>query len=210
MTLDRPALCHVFAFTDPDPPAPAPGLVESFRRDHPGQGTANACYCFDDSYVELLWVTDREALASPAIARTRLAERADWRRRGTCPFGIALRGAMPFPAWTWAPPYLPPGLSIAVAEMSADARQPFLFRSPGGARPDAWTDGRAGTRQEAAGLTEVARLVLSYPRGIAPAPEMLALAETGFLDLEREAAAWALTLRVARRDGGDPLLLCLG
>lgn len=197
----RPALCHVFVFGDRDATPPA-GLAESFRREHPGQGTANACFCFDDSYLELLWVTDADALTAPAIAPAGLAARAAWRETGACPFGIALRGALPVPGWEWTPPYLPPGLSITVADLSADPRQPFVFRSPGAARPDAWTDGRAGARQMAAGLTEVTGLTLALPAGIVPHPDLLALAGTGLLTLETGAPAWRLGLTVARADGG--------
>ena len=63
---------------------------------------------------------------------------------------------LPFATWPFAPPYLPPGTTIPVALASEDPRQPFVFRSPGSARPDAWTDGRAGTRQRDAGLAEIA------------------------------------------------------
>lgn len=201
--LARPALCHVFVFGDRDPTPPA-GLAESFRREHPGQGTANACFCFDDSYLELLWVADADALTAPAIAPAGLAARAAWRRTGACPFGIALRGALPVPGWEWTPPYLPPGLSITVADLSADPRQPFVFRSPGAARPDAWTDGRAGARQTVAGLTEVIALGLALPAGIVPHPDLLALADAGLLTLETGAPAWRLGLTVARADSGPP------
>jgi hypothetical protein len=77
-------LHHVFAFVAPQPPAP-PGLIESYRRAHPGQGTANVCYLFGEAYLELLWETDRAEITSPAIARTGLAERARWRDTGGCP-----------------------------------------------------------------------------------------------------------------------------
>lgn len=168
----------------------ASGLVESYRRRHPGQGTANVCYCFDDTYLELLWPTDRGELASPAVAPTRLAERAGWRRSGASPFGIALSSLggdapLPFEVWGYEAPFLLPGLSLEVACASRDPRQPFLFRSPGSARPDAWTDGRAGGRQRAAGLMEMVRLRLDFPGDVAPAPAFLRLAELGLLDLGR-------------------------
>ncbi len=54
-------------------------------------------------------------------------------------------------------------MTIPVALASEDPRQPFVFRSPGSARPDAWTDGRAGTRQRDAGLAEIAGVHLRLP-----------------------------------------------
>ena len=164
--MDTLELDHVFVFVTPGAPeAAALGLCESYRRRHPGQGTANVCYCFDNAYLELLWVTDRAELTAPAVARTRLAERADWRRTGASPFGIALRGPdpdtpLPFESWDYAAPFLPAGMAIPVAVASDDPRQPFLFRSPGTARPDTWPDdaggSRAGARQRPIGLAEIA------------------------------------------------------
>lgn len=53
------ALDHLFVFVEPGAPERAAleraGLRESFRRRHPGQRTANVCFCFDNAYLELLW-----------------------------------------------------------------------------------------------------------------------------------------------------------
>ena len=207
-----PALCHVFVFTEPGAPEraalEAAGLRESYRRAHPGQGTANVCYCLDNAYLELLWVEDAGDLASAPIARTRLAERSRWRETGASPFGLSLRGAMPFDAWEFRPPYLPPGMAIPVALSSEDPRQPFLFRSPGDARPDAWTDGRAGDRQRAAGLAEIAGVRLEFPAGVEPGPDWRALEASGLLVLGRGPAP-RLELTLSRRDGGRPWRLSL-
>ncbi|GGL58326.1 VOC family protein [Wenxinia marina] len=66
------------------------GLVRSFEREHPGQGTANVCYCFDNMYLELLWVADAAARLNPAVARTALIERGTG-ETSACPVGIAWR-----------------------------------------------------------------------------------------------------------------------
>lgn len=170
MTEDSPALCHLFVMVSPEAPERAAleeaGLRESFRREHPGQGTRNVCYCFENAYLELLWVTDPAALQSPVIAPTGLFQRAAWRTSGASPFGVGLRrgqGGLPVPAWPFMPPYLPPGMAIPVARASDDLRQPFVFLSPGASRPDQWTDGRAGDCQRAAGLTEIAAVALTVP-----------------------------------------------
>ena len=208
--MSAPDLCHVFVFVTPGAPEAAAldaaGLRESFRRAHPGQGTANACWCFDNAYLELLWVDDAAAVSGPPIARTRLAERARWRETGASPFGIAVRGAMPCAAWDYRPPYLPAGLSIPVALSSEDPRQPFLFRSPGDARPDAWTDGRAGDRQAAAGLAEIAGVHLDLPAP--PTDDLRTLEAAGLLTLGH-AGAPRMVLTLSRRDGGPPRRLSL-
>jgi hypothetical protein len=183
MTID---LCHLFVFVADRAAAEqafaACGLVPSFARSHPGQGTANLCACFDNAYLELLWCEDENELASAPVVRTRLAERARWRETGASPFGIGLRGHLPFPSWEYRPLYLPEGMSIPVALASEDPRQPFIFRSPGSVRPDAWTDDQAGARQQAAGMTEIGGLQLELP--VAAAPALKCLAEKRFLTLK--------------------------
>lgn len=198
------SLCHVFVFVDDRAAAQAAldasGLAESFRRSHDGQGTANICACFDNAYLELLWPEDQTELASVSVARTRLAERSRWRESGASPFGIGLRGRLPFPTWDYRPPYLPEGVAIPVALGSEDPRQPFLFRSPAEARPDQWTDGRAGERQAALGLKEITGLHLDLPVGASPA--MRTLAEKGFLTL-KPAVRPRMVLTISRTNGGQ-------
>ena len=97
---DRPAVAgapveldHVFVMVRPGAPEAEAaalaraGLCESFRRDHPGQGTTNLCCCFDNAYLELLWLNNpAEALAPPA-ARLQLADA----RRLAAHRGVAVR-----------------------------------------------------------------------------------------------------------------------
>jgi hypothetical protein len=212
-------LCHVFVFVEPGAPEAArleeAGLRESFRRQHPGQGTTNVCYCLDNAYLELLWVEDEAAVSGPTIARTRLAERARWRETGASPIGIALRTRvpgqpLPFPTWEYRPPYLPAGMAISVALASEDPRQPFLFRSPGSSRPDTWTDGRAGDRQRQAGLAELIGIELSLPASVPPGDELRLLAAAGLLSLGVSAdEQQRMVLSLSRADGGPPRRLSL-
>jgi hypothetical protein len=205
------AIDHVLVFVAPEAPEidtlAALGLAESFRRAHPGQGTANACFCFDNAYVELLWLADAAEAASCGLARSNLLARAGGRHSGASPFGIALRhpdadAPLPFPHWDYAAPFLPAGMSIPVATASDDPRQPLLFRSPGNVRPDRWTDGRAGDRQRAAGLAEITGVTLAFPSGVRPDQAWATLAAEGPLAIHHEAAAPVLTLELSRADGG--------
>ena len=183
---------HLFVFVAPGAPdarrLDKAGLRPSYRRRHTGQGTANICYCFDNAYLELLWVADEVEIRSPNIARTRLAERADWRRSGASPFGIAVRTAsveipLPFETWDYDAPFLPGGTTMAVAIASEDPRQPLLFRSPGTARPDAWTGDRTNDRQIHAGLREIIAVHLSLPPSVAPSPALETLEDASLLSL---------------------------
>ncbi len=206
-------LDHLFLFIPPQGPEPAAldalGLRESYRRSHPGQGTANLCCCFDNAYLELLWLTDAAEARAPGVARTGLAERARWRENGACPFGLALRGeALPFPAWDYRPAYLPEDLSIPVAAFSDDPAQPLVFLSPGRQRPEQWDNGRAGRRQQAAGLREIAAVELILPAGITPAAELEGLSAEGWLRITQNGDSPQLILTLTR-DAGAPLRLQL-
>ena len=54
------------------------------------------------------------------------------REQGVCPFGIVFRSAddqpssAPFPVWSYAPRYLPPGMSIEIAD-GTTLHEPELF-----------------------------------------------------------------------------------
>ncbi|WP_171060451.1 VOC family protein [Poseidonocella sp. HB161398] len=201
---------HVFVFPR-DLPAledrlGAAGLVPSFGRRHPGQGTANLCYCFENTYLELLWIEDRRALRDPRVRRTGLAERGSG-HPAACPFGLAWRGDPDDPApewslWRYHAPFLPDGAFIPVAAESDDMRHPMVFRSPATAAPADWTDGRAGGLQSAAGLGPVRRIILDCPRGFRAGPVLRDLAARTMLTL-RPAEDWGLELEVASGSGSE-------
>lgn len=166
-------LDHLFVFVEPEDAAlggsafealKALGLEPSFTRRHVGQGTANLCYAFDNAYLELLYVVDGEELNASPLGRAGFAARSRWRETGASPFGIACRGALPGESWSYRNPDFPPGISIAISVESDDPAMPFIFSSPGNAPPSAWTDGRAGRRQTAAGLTRLTIECLTLPR----------------------------------------------
>jgi hypothetical protein len=112
------------------------GLECMRSRAHPGQGTHNRCWFVGDLMLELLWIDDPVAAASPGIAGLRLPERERWRDAGAAPFGVALHGTgddAPFQASDYAPSYLPAGRVIPVAV--APPSEPLLFITPGASVP---------------------------------------------------------------------------
>ncbi len=177
-------LDHIFILTTPSAPEirklDAIGLTPTYRRDHVGQGTANVCYCFENAFLEVLWVTAASEARSPSVARMQLAERAEWRTGQTSPFGIAWRGEPPgastTPTWQCRPPYLPAGLAIEVATESDDLMQPLMFTFPGSRAPREWPASRRGDLQAARGFTRLALRTVWLPPDVRPSATLRQLA----------------------------------
>jgi hypothetical protein len=161
-------LDHVFVFIDPRSTAiadlEAKGLTVTYRRDHLGQGTANACFVFDNAFLELLWLTNEAEVRSPVISRTKLWERSQWQTMGSCPYGLAWRGDVPaIETWPFCPPYLPDGIHIPVATASDDSRLPMMFTFLGSTAPRDWSAERRGFEPHPGGWNQISRLELTLP-----------------------------------------------
>ena len=97
------------------------GLCEGAPNVHPGQGTANRRFFFQNAMLELLWVENPQEAQSSQTAPTLLWERWSSRQSGACPFGIIARPAntsittVPFPAREYRPEWLAPDLKIYLA-----------------------------------------------------------------------------------------------
>jgi hypothetical protein len=111
------------------------GFVEGSDNTHPGQGTANRRFYFDNFMLELLWVTEPGEARNEKTRRTRLWERCEAQDSQVSPFGIVFRStgtpaaAAPFATWSYTPAYLPPGLAMEVAD-GTTLCEPELFYLP--------------------------------------------------------------------------------
>lgn len=135
-----PELDHVFVCV----PAPrahvdalvAAGFCEGSGNVHPGQGTANARFFFANAYFEVLWAVDDDELAAPAVRPTGLRERMAWEETGACPFGVAFRTPLSWPAvWDYEAPFFPAGLTLPMWNRPGVTTDPSLFHIEG-QRPD--------------------------------------------------------------------------
>lgn len=130
-------LDHVFVATTADEAPGAIGALEAFglqcggRWVHKGQGTANACFFFQNSYLELLWLHDAREARTAAVAPLALDERLRWRETGACPFGVGVRGEADLPVVTWdyAAPYTG-GVVMPIVTPPSTPREPLVFFSP--------------------------------------------------------------------------------
>jgi len=212
-------LDHVFVFIEPDGPELAYlrslGLIETYRRRHPGQGTENICFCFENIFLECLWIGSVAEATSDLIVRTGLYDRSQWRTRETSPFGLAWRESAANPPidiakWSFKPPYLPPGMSIDVAIESDDPRQPMMFKSPGSVPPAKWPIDKRGVLQKPAGFGEVLSVVLHWPKHAPPTPGLTAFAAATIVDLvpAKDDTA-SISLFVERFSSSTPLQISL-
>jgi hypothetical protein len=111
------------------------GFIEGSGNTHPGQGTANRRFFFDNFMLELLWVADPVEVQNERTRRTRLWERIRAKDSQVSPFGIIFRptgtppAPPPFATWSYTPAYLPPGLAMQVADATT-LDEPELFYLP--------------------------------------------------------------------------------
>ena len=173
------------------------GLRAGVRRQHLGQGTANACIGFADGYLELLWLEDEAAARDPHVKPLGLQERARWRETGASPFGVCVRpeqpGATPpFVPWDYRPAWLPAELSIAMACNSGVLGEPLLFQVDRPFQPIPGT--------HAASALRLQRAVLTIP-DLAP---MSLLRDVRVAGLEfRDGEAHQLELELTPRSGRE-------
>ncbi len=115
------------------------GLIEGTSNHHPGQGTANRRFFFQNGFIELLFATDLSELNSDLIAPTKLHERLNRKTHKISPFGVCFRpfedeAEVPFESWSYRPQYLPEHLDVKVAP--SPTSEPMWFYLSFGSRPD--------------------------------------------------------------------------
>lgn len=66
------------------------GLTEGGSRLHPGQGTTNRKFHFENFFLEILWVVNEEDINNETTAKTKLSERSKFNENGQSPFGLCL------------------------------------------------------------------------------------------------------------------------
>lgn len=111
------------------------GLTESPGRRHPGQGTQNRKFHFQDFFLEILWVVDQHELLSGSTFQSKLWQRAQYQQNGFSPFGLCFRAAPPInllfkTAIAYQPAYFPEGKTIAVLPNEEHPSLPWTFQLP--------------------------------------------------------------------------------
>ena len=131
-------LDHFFILTDIGAPLADKlnsfGLQEGSSNTHPGQGTSNRRFFFDNSMFEFLWLHDQqEAKSGPGGGLHFVERHLD---RAASPFGLIFSPLSeadinpPFEGWRYDPDYLNPPLYLHVANNSAELHEPLLVFMP--------------------------------------------------------------------------------
>jgi hypothetical protein len=108
------------------------GLDEGSPNVHPGQGTANRRFFFENLYLELLFSVEDSSTPAAGLERMRLRERcaltdSSWGRFG---FASSDSGEVPFETWEYRPPYMPDGAALRIGTNSERLDEPMIFVVP--------------------------------------------------------------------------------
>jgi hypothetical protein len=173
---------------------------------HKGQGTASITVEFENAFLELIWRdSDVSVEGAGARAADKFAKRADWRASGWCPFGISLRRRdvpdasaqrLPFPTWSIAPEWLPPGQSIEMFTPREDSLSPSLFISavpPNGNREKQQNVRWDRSPRHPNGARRVTAVKLVYPTSYNPIEPLVYLRDQGTVSLE-SGQSWLVEL----------------
>ncbi len=111
------------------------GFIEGSNRVHPGQGTINRKFYFENFFLEIVWVINEDEIKSDLVSPTKLWERSNFRKNGVSPFGIGLLNTEDTDAifensLKYQPDYFPKGLEIDFLTNEKASYLPWTFRLP--------------------------------------------------------------------------------
>jgi hypothetical protein len=176
-----------------------------------GQGTASISSEFLNGYLELIWPDPTVPVSSGAERGVeKFKNRMNWRTSGWCPIGLGLRrvGAvttLPFPTWTIAPDWMPPGTAIEILTARDDTKSPSFFIEPPvlavneeANRNLAENDPKRAALQHPIGVERLTEIRLVRPKEYQPCPAFSYL-EKAALFKSSKGKEWAIEITF---DGG--------
>lgn len=186
------------------------GLQRGLTRAHKGQGTQNACYFFENAYLEFLWVRDERELVSEAVKPLGLAERMRWRETGACPVGAAFRFAIGIPkiipvdTWPYQAPFLREGKNIPVITKPHRPEDPLISMSPNWYKKTILPPAPPAQLLHLGKPRKLTAVEITMPASYLPSPEIAWCHDHGFLQIE-EGDACRLTIEWNNREEGRTL-----
>jgi hypothetical protein len=140
------------------------GFVEGSNRVHPGQGTRNRKFYFENFFLEIVWIHDEEELKSEQMAPTCLWERANHSIYGLSPFALCLaptedsvvlfRNSI-----RYQPSYGPEGNAFSILTHKKHPYLPWTCRLP---RMSRWT-GIEEPMRHSPGMRKLSKVIFGIP-----------------------------------------------
>lgn len=129
---------HIFIFSNKGQEADELvefGLTEGSGRTHPGLGTANRRFFFENFYLEILWVENEADATSESSSSLKIWERSNFRNNNYAPYGLCFENredSNPLfeNAFKFQPDYYPAGKHIEVFTHEEKPYLPWVFRLP--------------------------------------------------------------------------------
>ncbi|MEL6255551.1 MAG: VOC family protein [Bacteroidota bacterium] len=111
------------------------GFTEGSSRIHPGQGTRNRKFYFENFFLEILWVVNEWEIKDERTRATQLWERSQFAKNEYSPFGMCLLNtlesdALFTEALSYQPIYFPGGMPIEFLPHTDQEFFPWTFRLP--------------------------------------------------------------------------------
>ncbi|OOG72227.1 VOC family protein [Algoriphagus sp. A40] len=111
------------------------GFLEGSHRVHPGQGTRNRKFYFENFFLEIIWENDPVELETELIRKISLTERVRFMESGFSRFGIGLENTESSDSVFkdcefYQPVYFPEGKSFEILPNRENPDLPWTFRGP--------------------------------------------------------------------------------
>jgi len=176
-----------------------------------GQGTASVAAEFFNAYIELMW-PDPTVSVAPGAERgaEKFKQRMSWRTSGWCPIGIGLHRIgtninLPFPTWSIAPQWMPPGSAIEILTPRDDTKSPAFFIEPpvlavseSANRKLPTDDPKRVQLQHSAGVERITEIRIIKPKRYEMIPAFTYLEKAGLVKAE-EGREWAVDVTFDQR-----------
>ncbi|WP_124980790.1 VOC family protein [Nonlabens xiamenensis] len=111
------------------------GWSEGSSRRHPGQGTINRKFYFENFFLEILWIVDESEILDPKTAFTQLGHCSNFPNNECSRFGLGLVNTAGSDdlfrnSEIYQPDYFPSGMTIDIITNKEHPSLPWTFRLP--------------------------------------------------------------------------------
>lgn len=140
------------------------GFTEGSSRVHPGQGTTNRKFYFENFFLEILWVISEKEIQSEVTAKTKLWERSQFQKNQHSRFGLCLVNSESTDelfqqSEVYQPDYFPKEMSIDIITNEENPKLPWTFRLPYRGKKKMHNEPTGHSN----GVTSITKAIFEYP-----------------------------------------------